>query len=118
MSGKYITLDGKLTTPTDPNRGIWHGAKGCTFWTDDWAKLTSTESGIPCCPHCGVVGMQTTVQIWFDGAARFQSEGNPGYVNFIKDSQEQCKRPLSWIAWFRQWLVENPTGEISQPPKP
>lgn len=107
---KYVTLNGNATTIHDDDRGIWCGAGNCTYWTDDWTKVSAKHSGIPCCPECGSVGIQTTARDWFGGAARFQREGNPGYVNFIKDSQEQCKRPMGFMDWFREWIKENPTG--------
>jgi len=111
---KYVTLDGKETTIHDHDRGIWYGAS-CTFWTDNWMVVSARGSGIPCCPQCGSVGMQTTAREWFGGAARFQSEGNPGYVNFIKQSAEQCKRQLGFMQWFREWLIEHPNGRDTNP---
>lgn len=117
MSEKYVTLDGTPTTVHDHDRGIWCGAGNCTYWTDDWTKVSKKLSGIPCCPKCGSVGLQTTARVWFGGAARFQSEGNPGYVNFIKLSAEQCMKPLGFMEWYREWLYENPTGRVNRNPR-
>lgn len=114
-SKDYRTLDtGKRVLADDPSRGIWYAA-GCTYWTDDWSALARTGPGIPCCPHCGAVGMQVTAGEWFGGAERHQSQGNPGYVNFLAQSKEQCKRPLKFMEWFQQWLQEHPNGRETNP---
>lgn len=105
------TLSGESCTADDPERGIWYGL--CTYWTDDWNKVRS--GGVPQCPHCGSPGMQTTAKVWFAGAQRFQSEGNPGYMAFIAQSKEQCKRPMKFMEWFRQWLKEHPNGRETNP---
>lgn len=111
----YRRLDGKSTDVDDLDRGIWYGAGNCTYWTDDWTKVSKKLSGIPCCPKCGSVGLQTTARDWFGGVARFQRDGNPGYVNFIKQSAEQCMKPLGFMEWFRQWLIEHPNGRETNP---
>lgn len=111
---KYVRLeDGTPTDENDLDRGLWYGA--CTYWTDDWSKLGAIPPGIPCCPHCNAVGFQTTAGKWFAGVAKYQAEGNPGYVNFVKQSAEQCVRPLTFMEWFKQWLLEHPNGRDTNP---
>jgi hypothetical protein len=111
---KYRTLHGTRVDADNPDRGIWYSA-GCTFWTDDWNQLDATPGGIPCCPYCRCVGMQTTAEAWFGGVARFQAEGNPGYVNFIAQSGQQCRRPMGFMAWYKEWLQEHPNGRHTNP---
>lgn len=106
-----VRLNGDKCGPEDPKRGIWYGL--CTYWTDDWDAVRA--EGIPKCPHCNSVGFQTTAEDWFSGAKRFQAEGNPGYMNFIAQSKEQCKRPLKFMEWFKQWLIEHPNGRDTNP---
>ena len=107
-------LNGEPTTHQDPERGLWYGAR-CTFWTDDWNRVTGVGPGIPCCPHCGSPGMQITAKDWFDGAARFQREGNTGYVIFLAQSRETCHRGKGFLAWYKEWLIENPNGREANP---
>ncbi len=91
MSSYQRISDGSVTTVDDPERGIWYSAGRCGYWTDNWEKLaTHGKHGIPCCPHCGAVGMQANAKDWFACAERFQNEGNPRYLEFLDHSKEQC----------------------------
>lgn len=112
---KIRTLNGDAVSADDPQRGVWYGM--CTFWTDDWDKVADGRGGIPCCPVCGAPGMQATAKVWFSGAAKHQANGNPGYVNFVNQSKEQCKRPMKFMEWYRQWLIEHPNGRESGNPR-
>jgi hypothetical protein len=107
------SLNGDKVSDEDPQRGIWYGM--CTYWTDDWDEVSDGIGGIPCCPVCGALGMQTTAADWFEGVAKFQAKGNPGYVNFVNQSKEQCKRPMKFMEWFKQWLTEHPNGRETSP---
>jgi hypothetical protein len=111
---KYVTLNGEVTDVYDLNRAIWYSAV-CTYWTDDWCKLSATFGKIPCCPYCRSVGFQTTAKEWCGDVARFQAAGNPGYVNFIDQSRQQCKRPMGLMTWYKEWLQEHPNGRHTNP---
>lgn len=104
MSNYYNINTGEPTTADDPDRGIWYGL--CTYWTDDWAKVAS--GGIPCCPVCESPGFVIDAGEWFDDASQFEANGNPRYVEFVKQSKEQCRKPLRLLEWYRQWLDANP----------
>lgn len=83
---------GEPTTADDPERGVWYAVNvGCSYWTDDWSKLNS-RNGIPCCPSCGCPGCQITAGKWFDGARKYEEEGNPAYYAKLLRGKETCKR--------------------------
>lgn len=111
---KITDLSGKPVAADDPSRGIWYSM--CTYWTDDWDTLR-VRGGIPCCPTCGSPGMQTTAADWFLGAAIHQGKGNPGYIAFLNQSQEQCRKPLGFMAWYREWLRDHPNGKNNPSPR-
>ncbi len=95
MTLGYITLEGKVTTAEDPQRGVWYSASAdCRYWTDDWNKLGSIGPGIPCCPRCGCVGYQTTYKHWMDKASKYEKEDHPGYVAKMNSWKEHCARTL------------------------
>ena len=102
----YQTLNGYETTAEDGQRGIWYGT--CTYWTDDWNKLSKSLGTIPCCPACHAPGFQITAKEWFSGAARFEGAGNERYRIFLNQSKEQCKKPEKFLDWYKRWLAENP----------
>ena len=83
----YRTNSGEPTVETNPDRLVWYGH--CSFWTDDWSKLSS-YNGMPCCPSCLSVGFQTTYREWIEGAQYYQSQNNVGYVNFLLLIKERC----------------------------
>lgn len=90
----YQTIDGKKTTDSDPNRLCWYGP--CMYWTDNWNALSSSPTGIPCCPYCGTVGFQITHQEWMNGAIRFAAETDqPGYPKWLLDIKEVCSPEMS-----------------------
>lgn len=78
---------------------MWYGL--CTYWTDDWSKLSSTGTsigrfsekpmpGIPCCPNCGAVGFQCFVDEWNKSVEEYDKK-EPGYAQFIADMKENCQ---------------------------
>ena len=74
---------------------LWYSAQ-CSYWTDDFDDLDKTESvdkavgGIPCCPHCGMVGYQIELGDWNDGLAHYDRE-EPGYQDFIIELKKTCR---------------------------
>lgn len=103
MTAIYRTLNGRPCTDSAPERGIWYSA-GCTFWTDDWSALRSFGPGIPCCPDCGAPGMQTDAKDWEGGAAKFEQQGNPGYVVFLTGYKGVCAGRRSSL--MKLWKAE------------
>ncbi len=83
---------------------LWYGF--CTYWTDDWEALKHTpvpegaaiSSGIPCCPECGSVGYQMTLQAWNEGIEKYEADGNPGYGDFINEMKGKCHGPKTTLA--------------------
>lgn len=80
---------GEVTTVEDPDRAYWAGT--CTYWTDDWDKVSASD-GIPCCPTCKAPGFIGKMSEWLNGAERYEAEGNPGYVKFLNNTKEVCHR--------------------------
>lgn len=90
----YQTVMGTTTTKDDPNRLCWYGP--CMYWTDNWRRLGSSISQIPCCPICGAVGFQITYAEWMEGAIRFAAETDqPGYPKWLQDIKEVCSPEMS-----------------------
>jgi hypothetical protein len=87
---QFVTLAGRRTALTDPERGVWYGQ--CGFWTDDWAALVKIGPGIPACPKCKVPGFQTTAKEWEANARTHEANGNAGYMNFLLLHRERCYR--------------------------
>ena len=87
---------------------IWYGF--CTYWTDDWDKLSATEPvegeaishGIPCCPECGSVGYQMTAQEWKEGVEKYEADGHTGYATFIEGLKEQCNGKVTIMELWEQ----------------
>jgi hypothetical protein len=65
---------------------------GCTWW-DTIDNASSKRSGLPCCPHCGSVLMQTDDKSWWKGVLAFDDE-NPGYVKIVQWTQGKCFRDM------------------------
>ena len=113
MPAKFRILGtGEATTETDPNRGIWYSAGGtCGYWTDDWSKLsTHGKHGIPCCPECGAVGMETNYGDWSGGAVKHEEAGNPRYAEFCEAEKERCDRKVlrrPWMTRYRDFVSQN-----------
>ncbi len=63
--------------------------------------------------------MQVEAGKWLDGAAKFQADGNPGYVNFLNDQKEICGGLLQrgFMNHYSQWLKEHPNGENTPSPR-
>ena len=86
--GKYLKEDGSRCERDDLERLIWHSA-GCTYWTDDWSKLSKAENGIPCCPRCRCVGFQQEAREWFQGVDDL-AEHVPEYNTLVLAVKEMC----------------------------
>lgn len=84
---RYRRENGDSTTADDPQRVMWYSAS-CGYWTDDWSKLKKA-GGIPCCPTCGMVGMQAEYGSWMCGAEEY-GETHPGYMDLIRRCRDQC----------------------------
>lgn len=88
MVSEFMDRDGNKVAPDDPKRELWYSVT-CGFWTDDWSKVRARGMGIPCCPVCGQVGMQTNAADWGKGAKEFD-EKQPGYNAFLNANKEHC----------------------------
>lgn len=88
VSEIFAREDGTVTTSDDPARTMWYSAR-CGYWTDDWSKLIRVGPGIPACPKCKMVGMQSTMGDWLTGAHSYANE-NPGYYEFLLAHKEKC----------------------------
>ena len=109
----YLTSQGNVTTVSDDSREIWYSMSSkCGYWTDDWDKLDcQTNQGIPSCPECKLVGMQTTIKKWLDNAKKYQDQGNQRYVEFLQNIKESCGNGIDLLTRYQKWLNDNETGE-------
>jgi hypothetical protein len=102
----YRKLDtGELTTADDPQRGVWYPASSaCGYWTDDWSRLARSRHGIPCCPHCGCVGMQITAVEWLAVPQEFLLK-YPDYDKWLLEIKETCLRGTdkTFMAAYEAW---------------
>ena len=100
----YITLRGEVTDQNDPERGLWYSSftDKCGYWTDDWTKLALVGPGIPVCPVCGCVGMQTTAGQWDRDVSEFEANGHPHYRSYVASRKERCLERASggWKASY------------------
>ena len=85
---------------------IWYGF--CTYWTDDWEALEATpdNKGIPCCPECGSVGYQMTLQEWNEGIEKYEAEDNAGYGAFIAELKGKCHGKTTILQLWEQKKAE------------
>jgi hypothetical protein len=73
------------------------------FWWGDIQQVgltpphTMTVNGephvmqLPCCPTCGGLLMEAPTEAAFlEGAQKYESEGHPGYVDFVRWSKGKC----------------------------
>lgn len=100
--------DGIETDANDPERGVWYSAAmTCGYWTDDWSNL-STHRGIPCCPHCGCVGMQAMAKEWFNVSEEFL-KSHPRYDEWLPTSKGHCGRTdnVGFLQSYQLWLEES-----------
>lgn len=77
---------------------IVYGAR-CVWW-DGIEKIGKTPAGVgptakmgglPCCPHCGgVLFEMDSPKRWWDGVAKHEANGNPGYRAFIEWLKGKC----------------------------
>lgn len=98
MSENYRKANGTPTTKDDPERLMWYSSR-CTYWTDDWSKLSlSVGTNIPICPVCGCPGYQGEMGSWLESAKAY-AEANPGYFQFLLAIKEVCKGMTMMEAW-------------------
>lgn len=73
----------------DTSKTIVNGAM-CTWWGVLGEDNSHTESGLPCCPHCGGVLFQQTEESWWNGVVAYEDAGHPDYGNFIHWIENKC----------------------------
>lgn len=93
---------GAPTHKNDPERAVWYSA-GCTYWTDNWRRLGQTRN-IPVCPFCGCVGYIIEMSRWMAEAVKFEEEGHPRYVEFLKQSKEKYHTAGGALHQYAKWL--------------
>jgi len=93
---------GEVVGPEDPSRGVWYAVRDCTYWTDRWTELKTQPPGIPCCPICGMVGMQIDWETWISRAKLYEANGAPGYVEFLMKHKETCFAG-TWMEEYQEW---------------
>lgn len=100
------TKQGFLTTADDPNRMLWYGM--CSYWTDDWSKLSKTGPGIPVCPCCKTPGFIENAQEWLSAAMAYEMENSDakGYYQFILDNKETCIPEKKFSDLFDEWKAK------------
>lgn len=117
MKDKPLFCDtfGQLTTTSDDNRVIWFSTR-CTFWTDNWTKLSKTfPHGIPICPNCKAQGMQCKFKDWQRSVQRCEINGKPLYTQFILYTKEKCitqvnGKPIGAKTVYQVWFQQQNKG--------
>jgi hypothetical protein len=79
---------------------VWYGI--CSYWTDDLTKLGRSVSGLPGCPN-GHVGFEIDAPSWWADAERYENDGHPRYVEFLKRKKEFCS-PQAFIKLYDDWV--------------
>jgi len=67
---------------------IVYGAR-CTWW-DSIEKVSHTDGGLPCCPHCKGVLFQQEESGWWTNVEHHERDGHPGYANMIRWARGSC----------------------------
>ena len=68
---------------------VVYGAR-CSWW-ETIDKAATRHSGLPACPHClGPLFEVENLREWWDGAARYEDDGHPGYVDFLRWDRGKC----------------------------
>lgn len=108
----FLTAQGRPTTANQPDRLLWYSVK-CSYWTDDFDKLTKMGPGIPCCPHCKSPGFQDEAGRWLDGAKKFD-EKEPGYSDFLNRMKEKCQTASIAKLWeLEKALIAAAAAQLS-----
>lgn len=64
----------------------------CCWWSSDWSA-GRTESGLPCCPHCGSVLMQAPLAAFVANARKNADHYGPrGLAAFAAAHNAPCHR--------------------------
>lgn len=73
---------------------VVYGAR-CSWWdTED--KMSSTASGLPCCPFCrGVLFEVQSETKWWAGVDAHTAKGDPEYRTFVEWLRGKCFRSTS-----------------------
>lgn len=86
----------------EPDTRVAYGA--LCFWWGDIQQVGLTKPRtmtvgqgepftvqLPCCPTCGGMLMEAPTEAAFiEGAQKYEDEGHPGYVAFIRWSKGKC----------------------------
>lgn len=79
---------------------VVYGA-ACSWWglideVSTVGKMRGGDSTIPACPKCGGVLMEVeNLREWWDGAQRYEDDGHPGYVEFLRWDRGRCYPTLA-----------------------
>lgn len=86
-------------TAADQNT-VWFG--GCTYWTEDPAKLVDGPDG-PVCPQCGQPKTPVPADMFHQGNSYLGRQW-PDYVAFVESLREVCHGHDLVIAdvWFKR----------------
>ncbi len=72
------------------DRRIVYGAR-CSWW-GSIDEVSTTASGLPCCPHCGGVLLEVdSEKEWWAGVDQFEADGHPGYRAFLVWLRGKCR---------------------------
>lgn len=92
---------------------VAYGA-GCTWW-DDKVNVSTTPSGLPCCPHCGGVLFEMEGDAFTEGARTYEHPDVENYYEFLMWMRGKCYPTMcvaitEWhkhvIERLNQWKVE------------
>ena len=62
----------------------------CAWW-DTIDKIATTDSGLPCCPHCkGVLFEMDNEEEWWKGVNKYEKAGHPNYRVMIRWLRGKC----------------------------
>ena len=75
------------------NNKIVYGV-GCVWW-DSINQAGKKTNGLPCCPHCGSVLMESSQDQWNKNVVAYEQNGNKGYSKFILWLQGKCFKTMT-----------------------
>lgn len=72
---------------------IVYGAR-CSWW-GSIAEVSTTGTGLPCCPHCaGVLFEVESEAAWWAEVDGYEAAGHPGYRSFLGWLRGKCRPSL------------------------
>lgn len=89
-----------MASPKKRDNVIVYGV-ACTWW-DDISQVATTKTGIPCCPVCGSMLLETSPDDWKAGAEDMETK-QPGYIKILNWGRGKCFKNYQTL--LKEWVL-------------